>query len=115
MGRKLSAERMWQCRSNGEFYEMFAEIGFARKIHDPVIVRARGELGGVAFGDAFDQNALAAADHVRADGLTACFDFSLEPVQPVELDVRRSRIGELGRRRSRPRAVEEAEARIESH
>ena len=93
--------------------ELVDEFAAAGEVDDTVVVGAAGEFARVLLRWTFDQHALGAADHAAADALALFFVDSLQARQPVQLDLLRGVVRQVGGRRARTRAVDEAEAEIE--
>jgi len=85
------------------------EGGGSGEVHPAVVGGAAGELARVLLRRPLDEHTLAGADHRQADGARLGLELRLQARQALLLDGRPDVIGERGRRRAGPAAVEEAE------
>src|SRR5687767_1706741 len=83
------------------------------KVHDAIVGGAAGEVRAALLGKSFDQHALRRAEHARADRACLAVELLLKTLQALELFFSRGGVGELGRGRARPRAVDEGERSVE--
>src|SRR6266700_3072497 len=86
----------------------------ARKVHYAIVFGTRGKLTPVLPCMSGDQYALDRADHAFATFAILRVDVVLQPLEPLLCHGKRHGVGKLRRRRSGARAVEEAEAAVES-
>src|SRR6202521_3551157 len=85
------------------------EGGRCGEVHPAVVGGADGELARVPLRGPLYEHTLAGADHALADGARLGLELRLQACQALLLDGRLDLIGERGRRRAGPAAVEEAE------
>src|SRR5688572_1994572 len=85
----------------------------ADEVDPALVLGAARELARALLRLALDEDALHGADHVAADRSGLLVDERLQPLEALLLDVVRQ-VLELGRRRSGPRAVDEAERLVEA-
>ncbi len=86
----------------------------AVEVDDAVALGAPHQLGGILLRRAFDEDALHGADAAVADAAYVRLECGLQMLQSPQLDVVRRVVGEVGRRRARARAEDEAEACVEA-
>src|SRR5260221_3323849 len=89
------------------------QLGRPRKVHDPVIAGAPGELIGGFFGQPLHQHAFVRAHHALGDGRGLRLDLRLQPPQPRALCLVWNFVRQLRGGRPGPRAVEKTERVVE--
>src|SRR4051812_47016525 len=89
------------------------ELVARKEVDYAVVSGAPAQLGRVLLRQAFNQHSLARTDHALAYRTRLRVELGLQPGEPFRFLVRRNPVRQIRRRRTGPRAVDEAESAVE--
>jgi hypothetical protein len=105
---------MRQRRGDRHIDEPSDEFRGTAEVDHVVVSSAARQFTRVLAGGAFDENALARADHALCDLPCLRIDSLLQPGEPRELHFLRRSVGKVGRGGARPPAVDERKRVVEA-